>query len=358
MRVAVYDTIGHLRPVFTSRARSKQRLAIAQEAIFGPTGVAAWLRMSERERDRGGYEAMDVARVDGSDVLSGHQVWGLFDPLRLVDAADWMFEQVASGEVQERAQAELDELVGLYCVEAQMDDLAFVLLPADPANRNFMVFNHGVSCFAGVPGRIFLELWPSAGNLARLEPVLARAVIENLRWAWSGRERRPALGDMLALEGLAAVLVAERFEAWRDEPWLAAVKPPDAWEDDLHAFARFFDLERYDDVLTKVYGSPAPVYGQRPTVPAALPPDDLRAVTDKITSALDVTEPRQVAAHLYGDEPVARHGQPTVGLPPFAGFEVGYRLVSATLERTGWDLVTALTAPSPDLLGVASAVQT
>ena len=89
MRVAVYDTIGHLRPVFTSRARSKQRLAIAQEAIFGPNGVAAWLRMSERERDRGGYEAMDVARVDGSDVLSGHQVWGLFDKSGVVAFHAW-----------------------------------------------------------------------------------------------------------------------------------------------------------------------------------------------------------------------------------------------------------------------------
>jgi hypothetical protein len=40
--------------------------------------------------------------------------------------------------------------------------------------------------------------------------------------------------------------------------------------------------------------------------------------------ALDDTHPSAIAAYLYGDELVAAHGHPTVGLSPYAGFDVAY----------------------------------
>jgi hypothetical protein len=47
--------------------------------------------------------------------------------------------------------------------------------------------------------------------------------------------------------------------------------------------------------------------------------------------------------------PSDRH--PTVGLPPFAGFEVGYRLVRANLEHTGESLPEAIGKPTEEILG-------
>jgi len=63
-------------------------------------------------------------------------------------------------------------------------------------------------------------------------------------------------------------------------------------------------------------------------------------------AALGATAPGVIAAYLYGDALTAPQGHPTAGLPPYAGFEVGYRLVRAYLRRTGRSLAEAM-ATSP-----------
>ena len=67
--------------------------------------------------------------------------------------------------------------------------------------------------------------------------------------------------------------------------------------------------------------------------------------------ALDLSDARLVAAHLYGDELLAAQGHPTVGLPPFAGFEVGYQLVQAYLGHTGESLPEVIGKPTGEILG-------
>ena len=66
--------------------------------------------------------------------------------------------------------------------------------------------------------------------------------------------------------------------------------------------------------------------------------------------------PSEVVAHLYGDALVGAHGHTTVGLPPYAGFEVGYRMVQAYLQRTGKSVVGAMSTPSAQILAEAATV--
>jgi uncharacterized protein YjaZ len=79
--------------------------------------------------------------------------------------------------------------------------------------------------------------------------------------------------------------------------------------------------------------------------------DELEYALAVIGGALDISDARLIAAHLYGDELLAAQGHPTVGLPPFAGFEVGYRLVQAYLEHTGESLPEAIGKPTGAILG-------
>lgn len=58
------------------------------------------------------------------------------------------------------------------------------LLPADPANRNLMVVNYGLSCFGGTPGYLLVEVWPGSGNITRLEPAVGSPA------AWLRPDRR------------------------------------------------------------------------------------------------------------------------------------------------------------------------
>jgi uncharacterized protein YjaZ len=213
-----------------------------------------------------------------------------------------------------------------------------------------MITAHGLSCFGGVPGYLAVRVWPSRGNLARLGPALARVFAHNLRWANAPHNEPATLGDFLLLEGLAAAFAAEIFPEL-DAPWLVAFRAPDDWNAALQAVADIYAVPRYDDLLVNVYGATAPVGAERPPRALRLDTDELEYAHAVIGGALDISDARLIAAHLYGDELLAAQGHPTVGLPPFAGFEVGYRLVQAYLELTGESLPEAIRKPSGEILG-------
>src|SRR4029079_19030298 len=115
--------------------------------------------------------------------------------------------------------------------------------------------------------------------------------------------------------------------------------------------ADIYAVPRYDAVLVNVYGATAPIGPERP--PRALPLDgeELEYARAVIGGALGLSDARLIAAHLYGDELLAAQGHPTVGLPPFAGFEVGYRMVQAQLGHTGASLPEVIGKPTGEILG-------
>lgn len=52
------------------------------------------------------------------------------------------------------------------------------------------------------------------------------------------------------------------------------------------------------------------------------------------------------------------HERPTVGLPPYTGFEVGYHLAQAYLRNAGRSTVEAAVIPAADIIAGASFFQT
>jgi uncharacterized protein YjaZ len=349
MEITVHDTLGLLRPLFTSRDHPRDLFARARPVLWGAEGPMARLASFASERDRGGFGVMSAVQMDGYEVLVGQQAWGLFNPTRRRELSDWEFALHATADTPGVSRAWLQRFAALLTGGPGVERVACFLLPSDPANGTYMAWNHGMSGFGGVPGAVFLRLWPSAGNLARLGPTLARLFAHTVRWAAMPRDGTATLADFLVLEGLAAAFVAT-VAPDAPTPWLVAFRKPDGWDSTLTEIAARCGVACYDDLVVNVYGSQQPVGGGRPPPALPLASDELAYSRAVILEALAVTDPRLIAAHLYGDELAAAQGHPAVGLPAYAGFEVGYRLVQEFLGRTGRDVCATLTLPTTALL--------
>lgn len=351
-RIIVPDTLAQFEPLFTSRERPKALFSRAQ-GIINPNGVTHRLNHDLDDRRRNGFDVMQAAQHDGYEALIGQQVWGLFNPSRSRDASDWEFaqyQQVAILDLIERAVTECVRRLALTEEQAAyLPQLQCMLVPADPANRTFMALNHGLSGFGGAPGYLLLRVWPSAGNLARIPAVLARLVANNLRQV-ARPEGLLTLGDWLVLEGLSAAFVETAGIPLNAAPWLVAFAKPDDWDAALAHVAQFYQLARYNDLVVNVYGGQVPIGDERPPQAAPLDAEDLEYAGEIITSALDVSDATTIAAYMYGDAIVAMQGHPAVGLPPYAGFEVGYQLVREYLRQSGQRLNDAMVMSSKEIL--------
>lgn len=352
-RIVVHDTIAQFQPLFTSRDRPKALFSHA-EKIFSPNGFMSRLNHELADRRRNGFDVMSAAQHDGYEALLGQQGWGLFNPSRSRDASDWEFAQYQQVAIREQIEGAVTECLRRLALTQEqaacLPQLQCFLVSADPANRTFMALNHGLSGFGGAPGFLVLRVWPSAGNLARLPAVLARLVANNLRQA-ARREGLLTLGDWLVLEGLSAAFVESAGVALNAAPWLVAFAKPDDWNQALAHVAQFYQLASYNDLVVNVYGGQVPIGDERPPHATPLDPEDLEYAAEIIKTALDVSDATTIAAYMYGDAIVAMQGHPAVGLPPYAGFEVGYRLVREYLRRSGQRLSEAIVMSSQEILG-------
>lgn len=69
-----------------------------------------------------------------------------------------------------------------------------------------------------------------------------------------------------------------------------------------------------------------------------------------IGEALDVSGFNAVRSYIFGDTIAASSGLPKVGVPDFAGYAIGYRVVQHYLQRTGRSVVDATFLPSQEII--------
>ena len=333
-QIIMHDMLGLLKPYFVSEDHPKAIFERVKDELLVSDGKVR--NLQESLGGQGGmFTVMSAAQQDGYDVMTGQQIWGLFNPTRRRDVSAWEFELFEAHQVMDVAQASAQTLAQ----QMPIGDMEVYVFPADPANRSLMVFSHGLSAFAGVPGALHLQIFPSEGNIRRVPAALARLLVHQLR-----RELPlNTLRDWLLTEGLAACFVETNFPE-EELPWLASFRKPDDWDNTLTDIARRYGLNSYDEMTVNVYGSFSQVGAERPPMVHALPDDELTYVQEIASGALDESNPNRIAAYLYGDELIAPQGHATFGLSAYAGFEVAYRLVKARLEEAGLPLADALTA--------------
>jgi uncharacterized protein YjaZ len=351
--IIVHDTIALFQPLFTSQERPKVLFERANQLILSPEGFMSRLQHALSDRRRNGFDTMEAALHDGYEALMGQQGWGLFNPTRSREASTWAFAQYQQSAILAQIERLVTQYVAHPAVAAHaarlLPRIECFLLPGDPANRSFMAANHGLSAIGGVPGFLLIRIWPSFGNLARLAPVLARHVAQNVRQAALEMNGLLTLGDWLALEGIAASFV-ELVVPSAVAPWLVSFAKPADWEQALTHVAGFYQLPSYDQLEVNVYGSRFAVGAERLPQASVLNRDELDYATEVIGAALSETDATTIAAYMYGDAIIGAQGHPTVGLPPYAGFEVGYRLVQSYLRQTGHRLAEAMITSSKTIV--------
>lgn len=355
MDIIIHDTVSLFEPHFTSTAHPKQRLADALDTILGEAGFQNRLGKLNAAREQGGYEVMAAVLKEGYNIFYAEQGWGLFNPSRKVAASAWEFARYREVDILAQIRHWLTHFAAAIGDVPALPRVECFLLPSDPGNRRFMAENFGLSTFGGVPGALSIRIWPSVNSLARLGPTLARIFIHNVRWAMAPVAESPTLADLLVTEGLAASFVREQFPQ-EPLPWLVAFRAPEGWQATLDDVAQaFYDMDSYDEVVGNIYGMA--VTADESLLPPSLSPsgaldeEEMLYAGDIIRDALGERLPARIAAYLYGDEIVTAQGYEAMGLPLYAGFEVGDRLVQRYLERADCSLMAAAASASEEILG-------
>ncbi|EME96721.1 peptidase [Streptomyces mobaraensis NBRC 13819 = DSM 40847] len=186
-----------------------------------------------------------------------------------------------------------------------------VIVLGDPDDEHLTVRSSGYFGLGGFPGAIQLVMWPTDTSLRNIGHAAAHELHHNVRYAnvtWD--PAAVTVGEHVVAEGLA------------------------------EAFARELAGERGLCPWTR-----------------ALTGDRLDRAYERITADIDVAGMGNAFAYVLGDATARLVGQEPVGLPDFAGYGVGLRIVEAHMAATGLTAAESVALPAREILrnaGVAT----
>jgi uncharacterized protein YjaZ len=263
-----------------------------------------------REELAAPYEPLiKIFGAPDGDLLSMFAMWGMS-----VDHFD-------NPEKRQRIKAALDKLVAfgawdktvqtLRDVEAAfapyMDRLSlgpihFGLFWGDLSNGPA---NRGYTGFGGAPGYVMVVYdMPNDYNLYRLQGTTAHEMLHNIHFTvFPFSPFTTTVGEYAIAEGLAESFAAELYG-----------------EDVVGYYVTDFD--------------------------------DTQLETAKrlIGAALDVTGFNEIRSYIFGDAGADYMGIPKTGVPPYAGYAIGYRVVQQYLKRTGKKVTDAIFVPAKEII--------
>ncbi|MFD7618657.1 DUF2268 domain-containing protein [Streptomyces sp. NPDC059802] len=182
-----------------------------------------------------------------------------------------------------------------------------VLVLGDPDDDHLTVRNAGYFGMGGIPGAIQLTMWPTGTSLAKIGHAAAHELHHNVRYAnvaWN--PMTVTVGEQVVAEGLAEAFVRELAGERAMGPWATALSGAEL--DDAHG---------------------------------------------KIVAGIDVAGMQNLPAYVYGDATARLMGQQPVGLPDFAGYAAGLRIVDAHLAASGLTAARSTALPAHDILANA-----
>lgn len=214
-------------------------------------------------------------------------------------------ETMAAHHVWERAARSLD--VGRAAFAGHLDripprDVVFGLYLSDLSG---MPLQYGYSGFGAMPGWIMTVYdEPTPENLARVEACTIHELHHNIRFRlFPFTMMNTSVADYLVAEGLAEAFAAEQYGEELIGPWVSR-----------------FDETRLDEARTVLGG------------------------------ALERTGFSIIRAYIFGDTMAAFSGLEPVGVPDFAGYALGYKVVRAFQQRTGLSVADATFLPAQEII--------
>jgi uncharacterized protein YjaZ len=303
VEIIVHNTLPVLYPYFTERHKPRELLSylIWAEGENGLFSVMDKMRGQHAFQD---FDILSAVRSDGIDLLEAQQQYGLFNPSRNVEATKWCFDESAGLQIDKRIEKGLSAIAEALPPSLLPERLAVYILPPDCANGDFILNGSGLTCYGRIPGYMLVRIWPTAGNMNRLGPVLARSLIHGVRRRAVMLKSPIPLGEAFVMEGLAAAFVYRMFPDLEHPPFIG-FRPPNDWEEVLSRIAGYYGESRYDDITVNVYGSGVKAGSMRPPLAVPLTDEELDYAAEEIRLQADRSEPNLVAAYLYGDPLVA-----------------------------------------------------
>jgi len=245
---------------------------------------------------------MGLVKVFGGDGMAVFAQWGMTLDQFAGDEREEMaalVEALAEADAWTRAQGALyqgDQAFAPHAERIPLEEVVFGLYLADLSGTPQA---HGYTGFGGIPGWI-MTVYGSADayNVERVEAATVHELHHNVQGALYPRRANMmevTVGEYIVNEGLAESFATELYGTAKAGPWVTG-----------------------------------------------LDASDVEAVKPLFQEGLTITGFNEVRRYVFGD--------PDAGLPVYAGYAVGYRVVRAYLRRTGKSVVEATFVPAEEII--------
>ncbi|MFB6440578.1 DUF2268 domain-containing protein [Streptomyces sp. NPDC056411] len=228
------------------------------------------------------------------------------DP-RYLSAVRQMQDAGVWSRIEDSLTAAWERISGSVPGIGHAETVHVVLVLGDPDDDHLTVRSAGYFGMGGFPGAIHLLMWPTGTSLQKIGHAAAHELHHNVRYAnvaWN--PMTVTVGEHVVAEGLAEAFVRE----------LAGEQAMGPWSQTLTGAA-------LDDAYRR------------------------------ITTDIDLAGMQHLTPYVLGDGTARRMGQQPVGLPDFAGYAVGLRIVDAHLKASGLTAAQSTALPAREILANA-----
>ncbi|MEV5537854.1 DUF2268 domain-containing putative Zn-dependent protease [Saccharopolyspora shandongensis] len=287
MKIVVHDTASAMLDLLR---RPLAERPDALREILGPLEPAMSVM--------GDVDLVEMYQMGGSGFRLDHD-----DP-RYVPALRRMQEAEVWSRVEESLSTAWARISGAVPGIEHADTVHVVLVLGNPDDEHLMARSAGYFGLGGFPGAIQLVMWPTETSLAKIDHAAAHELHHNVRYAnvvWD--PAAVTVGEQVVAEGLAEAFVRELAGEQAMGPW--------------------------SQTLTGA---------------------ELDSAHRQIAAAIDVAGMQNLPPYVFGDATARRMGLEPVGLPDFAGYAAGLRIVDAHLAASGLTAAESTALPAREVL--------
>ncbi|GGJ27968.1 DUF2268 domain-containing protein [Deinococcus roseus] len=239
--------------------------------------------------------SQDLARIAAQRFL-------FYTPEQGIERGLQALEQLQQFQATEKSLERLEKAIDLLEPAKhgiQLQDLHFVFVLGDPERMTPPLYT-GVG---NVPGWILLMAYPTEHNLPRLSAITVHEFHHQVRFQHEPLFPQMTLGKYIVAEGLAEAFAAQLCGEENLGPWATTLQPA-----------------------------------------------ELEAVKPRFAAALNLSDFTEVRGYIFGDWASESWGTPRLGIPDFAGYAVGYRMVQTYLSKTGKTITEATYTPWQEII--------
>ncbi|GHO61981.1 hypothetical protein KSC_008730 [Ktedonobacter sp. SOSP1-52] len=255
------------------------------------------------------FEGMMRIYGGGDDLLAWAKMWTLYTPEDFDGEQRPLIEEMVSRMTDDRAwqryTAALERGVAAFAPYADRIGLDTINCAVVLTRHNSNMPGRGYAGFGGLPGYLMVSLsLINDYTLPRVGPASVHELNHNVRFKIVPfSPMSVTVADYIIAEGLAEAFAAELFG-----------------EELVGYFVTDFNEE------------------------------ELSTARGVIGGALDVSGFNAVQSYIFGDTIAATRGLPKAGVPDFAGYAIGYRVVRQYLQRTGRSVAEATFLSSQEII--------